>query len=105
MRGRFIVSAGNFSHDPKFAKSDWLGQCKQSKESESHLLAGTCKVYGVLKNDFGNLVQCFRAVLDRRDGLEEEKEDSVFDTLEASSVPGLPGIRTRRPGDHRLRAD
>ena len=52
-----------------------------------------------------NLVQFFRAVLDRRDSLEEEKENSVFDTLGASSVPGLPGIRTRRHGDHRLRAD
>ena len=84
----------------------WLCLCKQSTESESHLLTGTCKVYGDLKSGFGNLeedmnlVQFFRAVLDRRDSLEEEKEDSVLDTLGASSVPGLPRIRTRRLGDH-----
>ena len=66
-------------------------------------------MYGDLKNGFGNLeeditlVQFFRAVLDRRDSLE--KDDSVFDTLGASSVLGLPGTRTRQPRDHRLRAD
>ena len=110
-RARFGLSdfAGNYSHNPKFAKSDWLCQCKQSTESESHLLTGTCKVYGDLKNGFGNLeedmnlLQFFRAVLDRRDSLEND--DSVFDTLGASSVLRLPGTRTRRPGDHRLRAD
>ena len=107
-RARFGLSefAGNYSKDPKYAKSDWLCLCKQSTESESHLMTGTCKVYGDLKSGFGNLnedmnlVQFFRAVLDRRDSLEEEKEDSVFDTLGASSVPGLPGIRTCRLGDH-----
>ena len=66
-------------------------------------------MYGDLKNGFGNLeedmnlLQFFRAVLDRRDSLEND--DSVFDTLGASSVLGLPGTRTRRPGDHRLQAD
>ena len=69
-RARFGLSdfAGNYSHNPKFAKSDWLCQCKQSTESESHLLTGTCQVYGDLKNGFGNLeedmnlLQFFRAV-------------------------------------------
>jgi hypothetical protein len=107
-RARFGLSefAGNYSKDPKYAKSDWLCLCKQSTESESHLLTGTCKVYGDLKSVFGNLeedmnlVQFFRAVVDRRDSLEEGKQDSVLDTLGASSVPGLPRIRTRRLGDH-----
>ena len=67
-------------------------------------------MYGDLNNDFGdlsednNLVNFFKAVLDRRDFLEEQ-ENCVSDTLGASSVLGLPGIRTRRPGDPDFRAD
>ena len=74
-------------------------------------MSGTCKVYGDLSQHFGdlnedkNLVTFFKAVLDRRDLLEEEEQFSVLDTLGASSVPGIPGIRTRRPGDHDFRAD
>ena len=68
-------------------------------------MSGTCKVYGDLTQDFGDLhedsplVSFFKAVLDRRDFLEEEEQFCVSDTLGASSVLGLPGIRTRRPGD------
>ena len=93
--------AGNYSHDRQYAKTDWLCRCQQSSESESHLMGGLCKVYGDLNNDFGdlsennNLVDFLKAVLDRRDFLEEQ-ENCVSDTLGASSVPGLPGIRKRR---------
>ena len=105
-RARFGLTdfAGNYSHNRKFAKSDWLYLCQLSNESESHLLSGKCSVYGDLKESCGdlkeddNLVSFFKAVLDRRDYLEEE-ETSVNDTLGASSVLGLTGIRTRQPGD------
>ena len=111
-RARFGLTdfAGNYTHNRKFAKSDWLCLCQQSNESESHLLSGKCIVYGDLKESFGdlkeddNLVSFFTAVLDRRDYLEEE-ESSVYDTLGASSVSGYTGIRTRRLGDSNSWAD
>ena len=70
--------AGNYSHDQRFAKSDWLCRCKTVREEEGHITSGKCEVYGDLKSQFGdlgedkNLVDFFRAVLDRRDDLEEE---------------------------------
>ena len=73
-------------------------------------MAGRCEVYGDLSKNFrdlkedNNLVKFFKAVLERRDWLKGE-ENCVSDTLGASSVPGLPGIRTRRPGDRILSAD
>ena len=70
--------AGNFSHDPRFAKTDWLCRCKISIEDEGHIVSGQCPVYGGLRTQFGdlgedrNLVAYFTAVLDRREELEEE---------------------------------
>ena len=70
--------AGNFSHDRKYAKSDWLCRCQEAIERESHITSGSCKVYGDLSSQFGdlhedkNLVEFFNAVLDRRDSLEDE---------------------------------
>ena len=40
--------AGNYSHDNRYSKSDWLCLCKESREEESHLLSGECTVYGDL---------------------------------------------------------
>ena len=48
------------------------------REEEGHVLSGSCEVYGNLKCQFGdlnedkNLVDFFRAVLDRRDELEDK---------------------------------
>ena len=70
--------AGNFSHDRRYAKSNWLCRCKSVREEESHITSGSCEVYGDLTDQFGdlsedqNLVDFFRAVLDRREYLEEE---------------------------------
>ena len=70
--------AGNFSHNRRYAPSDWLCRCKTTREEEGHITSGSCEVYGDLKSQFGdlkedkNLVDFFRAVLDRRDELEEE---------------------------------
>ena len=70
--------AGNYSHDRRFAKTDWRCRCKKSVEDEGHIVSGKCPVYGDLRTQFGdlgedeNLVAFFRAVLDRRDELEED---------------------------------
>ena len=107
-RARFGLTAfaGNYSHDRKYAKSDWLCRCRRSSETESHLMSAGCPVYGDLIENFGdltednNLVEFFKAVLDRRDTLDEEErlcEDipGVKDTLGASSTLGTPRIRTQ----------
>ena len=80
-RARFGLTAfaGNYTHDRKYAKSDWLCRCRRSSETESHLMSGGCSVYGDLIENFGNLtednnlVQFFKAVLDRRETLDEEE--------------------------------
>ena len=65
--------AGNYSNDRRFASSEWLCRCKESREEESHLTSGRCTVFGDLKERFGdlhddeNLVQFFHEVLARRD--------------------------------------
>ena len=106
----FTDFTGNYSHARKFSKTNWLCLCQETTENKSHLLSGKCKVYGDLTEKFGdlqedsNLVSFFRSVLDRRDCTEEE-DFSVHDTLGASSVLGLPGIRTRRLEDLCSQAD
>ena len=72
--------AGNFSRDRKFAKTDWLCKCRESKEYESHLLDGSCKVYGTIRSKYGemktedDLVNFFSEVLEERDRLEDEED-------------------------------
>ena len=75
--------AGNYTKDKRFARSDWLCKCGESKEDESHLLSGNCEVYGEIMNNYSNLnddkqlVDFFNEVLARRDELEgEEKSKS-----------------------------
>ena len=79
-RSRFKMQpfAGNYSHDQRFKRSDWLCLCLQSREDEAHLTSGQCTVYGDLAlkysdlTDDENLVEFFREVLDRRDQLDQE---------------------------------
>ena len=72
--------AGNYTKDKRFARSDWLCKCGESKEDESHLLSGNCEVYGEIMNNYSNLnddkqlVDFFNEVLARRDELEEEEK-------------------------------
>ena len=47
--------AGNYSHDRKFAKTNWLFKCKEAREEELHLMSGQCKVYGDLTHKFSDL--------------------------------------------------
>mgnify|MGYP007123635129 FL=1 len=70
--------AGNYSHDRRFASTNWLCRCKQTREEESHLISGKCPIFGDLTKQFGdlsddsNLVQFFREVLERRDQLDQK---------------------------------
>ena len=45
-RSRFKMQpfAGNYSHDQRFKKSDWLCLCLASREDEAHLTSGQCTV-------------------------------------------------------------
>ena len=85
--------AGNFSHNRRFAKSNWLCRCKSVREEESHITSGNCEVYGDLTDQFGdlsedqNLVDFFRAVLDRREDLEEEDRKQQSSTAAVIARP------------------
>ena len=107
-RSRYFLQpfAGNYAHNRKYAKSDWLCRCKEDKEEESHITSGSCKVYGDLTSQFGdlkedsNLVDFFNAVLDRRDNLEDEdrKQQSLNAVVDARSSPS-DRTRLSRPRD------
>ena len=77
-RVRMQPFAGNYSKDKRFMKSNWLCKCGNEREEESHLMSGSCKVYGDIRNNYGQLdndeelVQFFNEVLERRIMLEEE---------------------------------
>ena len=79
-KSRFGLHAfgGNYSHDRRFARTDWRFRCQMSVEDEGHIVSGKCPVYGDLRTQFGdlgedsNLVAFFTAVLDSRDQLEED---------------------------------
>ena len=72
--------AGNYSNDRRFVSSEWLCRCEEAREEESHLTSGKCKVFGDLKERFGdlnddeNLVLFFQEVLARRDKIDKEHE-------------------------------
>ena len=69
--------AGNYSHDRRFAGSQWLCKCREEREEEAHLLSGQCKVYGDLTLQYDdltnddNLVSFFNDVLARREELDK----------------------------------
>ena len=95
-----------FSHNKKYAKTEWLCQCKREKEEEGHILSGKCNVYSDLISQFGdlaedkNLVQFFQAVLDRREELEEEDRRQQSLTAAVIARPDHGNVdRTSRPGD------
>ena len=74
--------AGNYSHDRRFARTDWLCRCRQAKETESHILSGECEVYGDIRNEFENLddldtlVDFFGKILKKRDLLDAEESQN-----------------------------
>ena len=70
--------AGNYSHDKRYAGSNWLCLCQESREEESHLMSGNCKVYGDLTLKYSdltcddNLADLFTEVLARREQLTKQ---------------------------------
>ena len=94
MRFGFQPFAGNFSHDRRYAKSNWLCQCKSVREEESHITSGSSKVYVDLMDQFGylsydqNLVVFFRSVLYRREDMEEEDRKQQSSSAAVMARPG-----------------
>lgn len=96
--------AGNYSHDKRFANSNWLCKCKEAKEEECHLTSGQCKVYGDLTEKFSDLteinslVQLFQEILARRDKLDKELLHPVggANTNVGANPLTLDGIRQFR---------
>jgi hypothetical protein len=74
--------AGNYSHDQRFAKTQWMCRCLESKEDERHLISGECPAYNdILENyenlnEDGNLVNYFKDVLERREGINWTRKKS-----------------------------
>jgi hypothetical protein len=74
-----LAFAGNYSHDRRFAGTQWLCRCREEKEDESHLLSGRCPVYGPIREKYGSLendeklVDFFSEVLAKRAELEDQE--------------------------------
>ena len=90
--------AGNYSKDRRFAKSNWLCKCQESREEELHIMSGKCKVYGDLIHKYrdlssdDNLVNLFTEVLARRDYLDSLQTPVGGGTINVGANPGLlPG--------------
>ena len=77
-RYRMTNFAGNFSKDKRFAKSNWLCECKRSSETEVHILEGKCEAYSKIREKYGDLttdedlVSYFSEILEERERLQEE---------------------------------
>ena len=54
-KSRFSLQpfAGNFSKDKRFASTDWMCRCKESREEEGHITSGECNTYGDLSTKLG----------------------------------------------------
>ena len=74
---------GNYKHDKRFEKTNWMCFCGWEIEKESHLLSGECPVYGDLvgmvgdRRDDAQLVAFFTAVIERREQLEQPSRSAV----------------------------
>ena len=105
-RTRFglLPFGGNYSHDRRFANSNWLCKCQEAREEECHLISGQCKVYGDLTDkytdltDDNNLVQLFQEVLARRDQLDRALLHPVggANTNVGANLINIDGIRQFR---------
>ena len=75
----------------------WLCLCLESREGESHLKSGDCKIYGDLTYKYSdlmsddNLADLFREVLARREHLTKQTNNPVGGentSVSANCVPG-----------------
>ena len=75
--------AGNYSHDKRYAKTNWLCLCQNSREEEIHLKSGECTVYGDLTHKYSDLssdddlADLFREILARRELLTKPTNSPV----------------------------
>ena len=84
-RTRFSMHAfaGNYSHDRRYAKTNWLCLCQNSREEEIHLKSGECTVYGDLTHKYSDLssdddlADLFREILARRELLTKPTKSPV----------------------------
>jgi hypothetical protein len=80
-RTGLLPFAGNYSHDRRFARTNWMCRCDQSKEDEPHLVAGKCTVYNDIREKYGDLtednelVKYFSEVMERREVIDKLNEE------------------------------
>ena len=81
-RVSMLPLAGNFSHDRRFRRTNWLCRCG-SREQQEHIRSH-CVIYSNIRDKYedldndDNLVKFFEEVLQERDRLEEkEREEKV----------------------------
>ena len=80
-RFRLQPFPGNYSHDQRFAKTEFMCRCGTDKETESHLVSGHCPAYLSIREKYGNfdneedLLSYFKEVLEKRDELDREAEN------------------------------
>jgi hypothetical protein len=73
--------AGNYSHDRRFARTEWMCRCAEAKEDEPHLRSGECPAYSDILERYTNLdddkelVEYFQEVLMRRDKIDSINEE------------------------------
>ena len=107
-RFQMMNFAGNFKNDKKFAKTGWLCFCQKSREEESHILDGSCDIYGEIRKKYGDidkeedLVLFFSEVLEARERMEEEERspsdrEAVTDGASGGVSPPHAGLGAPRP--------
>ena len=78
-RYKMMNFAGNFKKDKRFSKTNWLCKCQISTEEESHLMDGSCSIYGNIRRKYGDLsgeddlVSFFSDILEERERLDDEE--------------------------------
>ena len=71
--------AGNFSHNQRFRRTNWLCRCV-SREQEEHIRSN-CVIYKEIRDKYmdldndDNLVAFFREVLRERDRLDKQEKE------------------------------
>ena len=79
-RVNMLKLAGNFSHDKRFLKTNFLCRCGLREEQEH--IRTSCPMYADIRAKYSNLdnddvlVQFFRDVLERRDVIDDEHSSS-----------------------------
>jgi hypothetical protein len=88
--------AGNYTHDKRFARTDWMCRCETSKENEPHLRSGECPIYNDLIEKYTNLdddkelLNYFQEVIKRRDMIDDINEEEKREEEErAAEIPPL----------------